>query len=379
LWHVVETLPTYYGSITVQDGYLYVSDYDFGIHIYKLNGKEPPAKVGKHITAGEGHFGTLLGNYYCLAQTFGGSVTVIDVTDLKNPRRRGYFWDGEFTVYKLAGRGTALYVPKQGGRVKVVDIADPDSPKEVGMFAVEGTAHGGTRVTTLGDRAFVITSSDVDGTAATRIFQYDITTPLQPRLIRTFELPGPARGFMPQICTRPGAIYVMDAENHRLYTLSVAADGSIALRGTLEGIFASTHYNMEYPGALTESRGYVYVAGVDGLVKDPKEGKLTAPSPQRFHIIDVRDLSQPRLISTVDPKARVVDWANLICDMESSDDFLVVGNYGSLLVYDIRENPAQPRYLGGIPTAYNWTIGVLKDRLIYSCGLNGLYVLRIWP
>jgi len=379
LWHVVETLPTYYGAIAVSGEYLYVSDYDFGVHVYKLKGKEPPEKVGKHITAGEGHFGTLLGDYYCMAQTFGGSVTIIDVSDIKNPRRRGYFWDGEFTMYKLAGRGKALYVPKHIGRVKIVDISDPDHPKEVGMFPLTGRALTSTRVAVLGDRAFVMTATDIEGEAATRIFQYDIAEPLKPRLTRQLALPGPVRGFTPQMCVRSGAIYVLDAHNHRLYTIDLAADGSMALKGTLESVLVSTAYNMEYPGALTASRGYVYVAGVPGLTKDPETGKMIATSARLFHIIDARDLAAPKLVKTFDPKARIVGWANFICDMESTDEFLIAGNYGRLLVYDIRQDPTQPTPIGSGQTAYNWTIGAIKDKLIYSCGLNGLYVLRIWP
>ena len=177
---------TEYSNLTIKDNLAYVNDYNYGLWLFDVSDPRKPVKLGGTATAGEGHWSLAHGNYAFIAQTFGGSVIIIDVTDPTKPKRCGTYWDGMWNNYhaRLAASARSLYVPKPSNLI-IVDFSDPYHPRKVGEFLdKKGRPLKDAKIVVEDSRAYV--ASLQDGKPILSV--YDLKDASKPVLTGTLKL-----------------------------------------------------------------------------------------------------------------------------------------------------------------------------------------------
>jgi hypothetical protein len=122
------------------------------------------------------------GSYAYVADGYAG-LRVIDVSNPSSPREVG-FYDTPGYASGVAVSGTYAYVADRGAGLRVIDVSNPSSPREVGFYDTPGGAWG---VAVSGTYAYVAAYD-----AGLRVI--DVSNPSSPREVGFYDTPGYAWG-----------------------------------------------------------------------------------------------------------------------------------------------------------------------------------------
>lgn len=362
--------PGNFRSISVQDGYAYVNDYNFGIWIFNISNPEKITRLGGTVTAGEGHFAYVRedGKYAYLAQTFGGSIHIIDISNPENPKKRGTYWDGEWLYSHFSGRGDYLYIPVLHA-VNIIDISNPDTPRKTAEFPLPDGWNflQNPRINISMNYAFVSASIQIDRKKWDNfLLIYDIFNPGIPRLEGSLNL-GSDGNYSPQIRSIWPCVYILDSLTKKFIIVDVSNVKKPVITGIIqdERINISKVFNTERAGRfwVTENK-YVYIITGGWKQKIP------------ISIVNVSDPKNPVFAGNI-VLSKEVDYMDII----GSGRYLYVADYWrGLIFYDISD-PLKPQEVpasesGGYIDKINWGIGALFGKYLFAPKLNQLKILN---
>jgi hypothetical protein len=366
-----DSVPGEYAAVTPSGTRLYVNDYDYGLRIFDVSDPRRPVKLGGVPTAAEGHWLYVCGDYAYDAHTFGGTIHVINVKDSAHPRTEGYFWDGHWLNYrsKIRGRGNAMYLPEDD-RVAIVDISDQVRPRFAGEACNWGGQHVVSPCIDTADTLLFVTEGP-HAKSPGQLLTFDITDPLKPSLLSTFDLPE-KKGF--HICATGKTVYCIAYEGKRM----VAVDESNPVRPRITADLNAEELAIKgdsipftvHDGGGNGSPGFACSRGYCYMVMGGQ-----APAQPYLAIFDVRDASAIRPVSVL----RSTDhggWQFFSCDVIIDGTRMYLGDYGSESAYDITD-PLKPKLVARYQHAYAWQVGTLRNNLLYVPKLDGLEILGV--
>ncbi len=123
------------------------------------------------------------GNYAYARE--GSRLTVLDISDRGEPTLVGQTTSLRGNVVSVAVAGNYAYLAAESAGLRIIDVANPANPAEVGFYDTPGIARG---VAVAGDYAYVAD----DRIGGLRII--NITNPAKPKETGFYNTPGIARG-----------------------------------------------------------------------------------------------------------------------------------------------------------------------------------------
>jgi len=346
--------PTAYSYTVFRSGKAYVFDYNYGLWIFDLSNPERPAKIGGISTSGEGHYLHLLDNdILCLSQTFGGTITMMDVRNPLHPKRIGQFWDGSWFSYDTAshtdlmtGKGTVLYFPKQHKGIQIIDFQEPGKPEMLGFIR-------GGKCRVVGNRLYTIYGNE--------LLLYDISNERQPRLAGKLNT---GQHNMSMAIDHPKSVWLTDL--HRILAVDVSNGKGLGIAGRWE-----SPEKKRFWGGIFHHRGYLFGACGDSW------------RTREIVTIDVKDPAQMKMIGTKkwqpqDLHTKVNDiWANFYRgDFLLYGKYLIASNYSRVELYDF-SNPLDPKPIQLLNTGFQWSAGKIKNGHLFVPTLSGLVVVKL--
>ncbi|HQN44224.1 MAG TPA: NosD domain-containing protein, partial [Anaerolineaceae bacterium] len=261
----------------------------------------------------------------------GPRLVVVDISDPVNPRQVGYSpVFGDF-VLDVVVSGNYAYVTAGGAGLQVIDITNPLAPVPIGTWDSPGFAEG---VTVSGDIAYL-----ADGPYGLRVV--DVANPAMP-----FEI-----------------AHAFDMN----YAYAVAVDGRYAyIAAGGAGLLVVEISNLHYP---IEAGAYDTPGNARGLAV---LNNLVYVADERYglQIIDVTDPLHPTLLGTF----KSYGWA---FDVVVSDSTAyLAAAFGGLRVLNVLD-PADPQEIGSLAWEQSNAVGLaLADGSIYLTDRkNGLRVI----
>lgn len=187
-------------SLDIQDGFVYVTDQNDGLHVADVSNPVAPAWVGQHIPTLEfqDKYGTggysdvrVAGKQAFIASNAG--LLVLDVSDPAHPAEAGLF----VTYYKQSNTGLELedkrvYLVNDFDGIYILDISDPATPQKTGLIAHGvnsanelSLAFNGVRDLALNDGRLYLPD------ATFGLFVYDVSKPKKASVVTRFASPAP--------------------------------------------------------------------------------------------------------------------------------------------------------------------------------------------
>jgi hypothetical protein len=144
-----------------------------------------PAAAAGLLQAGsvpiDGHaWDVMLGGRYAYVADQDGALHIFDIGVPLKPRLVARY-AATGPVLGFAFRGDLVFIAAGPSGLKVVDIADPTAPTQIGELTLPGVAVD--VVLDAGTSAYVVAGRD-------GLMKVDVTVPTAPRLVGTFPLPG---------------------------------------------------------------------------------------------------------------------------------------------------------------------------------------------
>ena len=360
--------PTAYGAVTIDGGYGYINDYNYGLWIFDLSDPARPTKLSGAASGGEGDACWTNGRYVYVWQTFGGHLYTIDVSNPERPERRGTYWDGAWVPYAnrfrgnytVDGSGDYVFLPRGNRGLFVIDQTNPDEPRMVGeFFGKDGKPLlvGAACIHVVDDRAYVVRAKRK---GPSEMFIYDVSSPAKPKLIADLEVP------------------VATTLHKKGDVLYLAGDKTFCLVGVVDDkpqLLSSMDLNEhtkegQLIGGITVIRGHAYLTSRD-----------RAPVT-RLYIVNVRDSRKPRFVGLVDPTPDYMDapcsscWGDYYQDLVSDGQYLFIGDYAQIECFDV-SRPEKPRFFGRKPLGYQWSCGRKWGEHLFVPGLATMTVLDV--
>ncbi|MFI4916753.1 MAG: GC-type dockerin domain-anchored protein [Phycisphaerales bacterium JB060] len=249
-------------------------------------------------------------NLEALGDTAYGAGGVLDVSDARQP---AFVRPIDWRIRDLAVRGD-LGVIASDSFMRVLDLSDPRAPVELGRATAsrEGTGFG---VAIDGDVAFMC-GPDQRFEVLSFLRSYDISDPANPRLLDELILGGSGYDVEAHdglVYFANGSLLVFDARNPadlRLVSQRprpaiadvVVRDGLLYASGD-EGLSVFDLEDPQAPRLLGSSGGFF--AYGDLVLRGDLAFVANRFEDQGVHVVDVRDATRPRLLTTV----RVTDGA----------------------------------------------------------------------
>lgn len=279
------------------------------------------------------------------------------------------------TLEHIACTQDYAYVTDQYYGLRVLDLADPDHPVEVGSVALPGQSWD---VSLYGSFACVTVYNQ-------GLCVVDVSDPRHPALVgqvRTTSTIG--------LDVKDGFAYVADYFDSQLYIVSLEDPTNPVIVAESQTI--GNGWDVDVVGNMAVVSANTYVVFID--VSDPlnpvRVGRLNLPYGTKgvvadgryaylptasgmLLIVDYGDPAHPQLVANVDVPS--VNWS-----IELKDGFVFVSRQeNGLNVYDVRD-PAHPVFAGHCPIdGRSWADGmcVLGDRLYLTERYGSMHVIRI--
>ena len=345
----------------------YIFDFNYGLWIFDIRDPARPVKVSGVATAGEADGLWTDGKHAYMWQTFGGTMFTMDVSNVRDPKRLGEYWDGGWVPrsyfrgkYTVASKGDAAYLPRYRGIV-VIDVSDPARPKEAGLLRDEnGGAVKSNAAACLhahADRLYVFSRKNV-------LYIYDISAPLRPALVGHGSVP--AQTFFIQ----SGKAYTASGTRKKPLSLFSIADISSDKPKQLSTLDLSGVAGALPIRGIVVRKGYAYLAACQ-----------RAPWT-RLYVVDVSDPANPRLVRYCDPSPDLMDapcsssWGDSYRDMSIDGNYIFIGNYGQIECLDISD-PERPKFFDRRDIGYQWSGGHKHGEYLYVPTLQGLVILAV--
>ncbi len=330
---------------SVHEDALYLTSWQKGLQVVDVSDPTSPQLLGEYATLPNVEDVLVSNSYAYVSDGAQSGLQVLDLATLsRGSRTQGTvastIWaDG----YVLAG-GYA-YVPVWAGGLCIVDVRDPDAPREVAVADI-GMAE---QAVVTGERAYV--TIGYEGLAI-----LDVADPSVPRVLGEVSLNGLAEGLA--MAGDQAYVTVDDGEQDVLYVIDVAdpSQPSEIARAALKGKGLNI--------ALASKAGYAYVAVADCTYY------LGIPQCSGgLQVIDVSDPSRPQTVVFVEVPGGVLDIA-----VSGDYTFVAAGSEG-VWALDVSE-PEHSRAVGWRDTAGRaGSIVVVGDLVYIADGSGGLLVL----
>jgi len=198
---VVGTLELDYNirSLAVDQGRVYAGTVQ-ALHIIDVSTPSAPVELGALPRFGVKYGLGASGATVCIVE--GTELVVVDVSDPAAPVAAGS-WSGAYT-HDVEVAGQVAYV--MAGGLRVLDLADPSSPTQIGLYAIAGE------------------SLDVEGNlvfvAENRLTAIDISDPTTPIFVGMVDLPAGSAttdvavyGDLAHVSTQLGGLHVIDVSD----------------------------------------------------------------------------------------------------------------------------------------------------------------------
>ncbi len=147
-------------GVAIADSYAYVADGYSGLRVINIADPANPSEVGFYDTPGSARgvavaAGDAQGHTYAYVADEDSGLRVIDVSDPANPSEVGFYVYDTGSAYDVAVAGNYVYVADVpvwvwekggwiGGGLRIINIANPASPSEVGFYDTLGDAYSVT-------------------------------------------------------------------------------------------------------------------------------------------------------------------------------------------------------------------------------------------
>ncbi|MCB5223629.1 MAG: beta-propeller domain-containing protein [Candidatus Cloacimonadaceae bacterium] len=323
---------------------------------------------------------------YAYLGTAGSGVRVVDITNPQSIKEVGYYWLGD-GVSRMILKDNLLYV-NSGYSVICLDISDPVQPQMLGTICsyVSST-----------------TDFDIDGDHLYVCYDYHIITfniadPANPWLVATAE---PDWNGTPWNLSQldnirvKNSIAYLSCDDYGFAVLDLSEPGIAHYLGSCQfpqGQYYFTYTDIEIDGNLAYvSRGDVLtIFNIDQSFIPSQIGSVSMPDIRNFTLqgneafvttydahyrVDVSNPALPQIIDIVDdPKSRNSTWVGN--KLYVSDD--AFHPFGGLRILDVQE-PGNPQYLGSyIANWYLWRFGKTGDFLyVVSPALRGVHIIDV--
>ncbi|HBY94258.1 MAG TPA: hypothetical protein DEP84_09895, partial [Chloroflexi bacterium] len=332
--------PTY--DVAVAGNYAYVAAQWAGLRVVDVSNPASPREVGASDNPGDawdvavavaGNYAYVVHYVYETNMIRDSGLRVVDVSNPASPREVGIV-DTPGQSHDVAVAGSYAYVADGESGLRVVDVSNPTSPREVGAVDTPGYAQG---VAVAGNYAYV-----ADGNSGLRVV--DVSNPASPREVGAVDTPGTAWG----VAVAGSYAYVADWwYGVRVVDISNPANpwevGVYWAPGTAEGVAVAGNY--------------AYVANWDkGLrvvdVSDPASPReVTASDTAGYnetargvavagsYIYLAQENDGLRILSLaagncslggINPQAGVKGMMGLAAQFDGQDDYVTLGKADSL-------------------------------------------------
>jgi len=368
-----------YASLAVTDRAIFVSDYNFGLWCIRREEDGQWALAGGCPAPAEGHFVAAQGTLAFATQTFASQMRVIDVADPSAPREVGYFWNQEWIAEAPAAAAGAVYLPMRFG-VRVVDVRKPAEPRLAGdlPWQLPDAAEPAKSPPPDTDYRILV----IDGRRAVAIAKRNVSWGVQHAVLAGYGLDQPQRPqpawqmeiddrnvtpFTPTLAVDDGRLYLNNVGGKTLEVYQLDADRAPQRLGSFptDKVDLSRHFNVTTPGHFAVRQGIVYL--LNG-------GELPAGAAV-LHVVDFRDAAAPKHV-------RSIDWPkeSYFVDMAVHGSRLYLQEYwGPIAILDLSEEDGlNPRQCGAAKATWaGWSIGMPHDGLWLIPGLSELAIYRI--
>jgi hypothetical protein len=308
-------------SLVVTGNYAYVAGGEGGLRVLDISDPTSPAEVGSYATPGPAWSVATVGNTAYIAAWDG--LHILDISDARAPAAIGFYSTPD-AILDLAVAGNIVYLaeafspfdrPVERGGLRLVDVADPAHPEEVGFY------------------------------------------PMNPLHVDEFEDPDAPRG----------AQNVAVAGAHAYLTYRTERQG---------GLRVVDISDPASPVQLGDYRDYVYyvsdVAVVEGPSTDADQtyAYLATGVNMGLLVLDISDPAQPEVLADDVPA-----WAR---DLAMAGDTLFVADEaGGLHIADISD-PSHPFEVGSYGTLGDARgVAISGDSVYVTDGLRDLWVLDL--
>lgn len=383
-------LPRALEAVAVSGGFAYVAAGSAGLQVVDVRDKARPRLAGaydvrKDVALRRGQT-TAMGRPEATAVTFAGGrvylgfddgeLHILDVAEPQRPRILGVHKTPD-KVYGLTVADTHLYLANFEAGLHILDVTDPARVVEIGSFPSKWSQE----VAVVGTRAYV-----ADGPHGLRIL--DVADPVQPRELgsyaRDMRIPYGARhvavvGSMAYVANRHHGLHVVDVSDPAAakevgyykfrswaYGLSVK-DGVAYLADYSDGLDI---VSVTDPAKATSLATQSWGGSTTSMTFD---GDLAYfPFSRRgFSIFDVRDPKNPREVSTT--KVPGSAYGVTVRDKVA---FIAAFTSG-LQIFDVAD-PRQPAHIGGLELGGSASQVVIVGPLAYvTTGEKGLRVIDV--
>jgi parallel beta-helix repeat protein len=338
----VSATPGWALSVAAVGTTLYVADGADGIRLLDVSNSTSMNEIGVYTECDFARRVVAVGNTLYVADTALG-VQVINAVNPAQPVKTGGY--GEVAEARWAAvAGSYAYVAGgTSGNMSVMDISDPTTPRQVGIFQAAGYASG---VMISGNHAFLTTFESTPN----YLWVINIADPIHPVQTAVISVASlfPKSGAAREAVLQGNYIYVADEVCLSIFDISVPAD----IRNV-----AQLQLNASGQGVLG-----VAVAGNYAYIADAMAG---------VRMVDVSIPSSPQLVGTFVTSAYNATVA------VSGDRLYAGNNDGTIQVVDVSD-PAHPSELGRYrnPGAVNG-LTVVGNQLYVSDGGGGIQILDI--
>jgi hypothetical protein len=284
--------------------------------------------------------GVAVSGPYAYVAAMRAGLRVVDVSDPSTPREVG-FYEALTPAHDIAVSGSHAYVAALKAGLRVVDVSDPSTPREVGFYEAPASAYD---VAVSGPYAYVAALK-----AGLRVV--DVSDPASPREVGFYQI--------------PDSIFSKVVVSGQYAYVITVTEGK---KGEIEAVLiliidVSNPHSPHKAGSYSSKSKKVYdmdVSGTYAYVTDPK----------RLRVIDVSNPSSPREVSTYKVGAPA--------------DVIVAGTYAYLTaewrlrVLDV-SNPASPREVGSWDLPRGGKVVAVSGTYVYVADREGLTILQVGP
>ncbi len=371
----------FYGKVVVAGDYVYVTDPEDGLFIFKPQPVEPPKPdLSADLT---GHFGgetntVFVDDNYAYVG-FGPEMAILDVSDPTTPRRIAYLvlaGKDESTVQAITVVEPYAYVADSYG-LWVVDVSDPTQPFVVGHALISGGWN--TDVTVVGQYAY-LTQFWSSGESGSRDLGHgyfkvvDVSDPAQPFEVSTFKTSsgGSSNRGARAVQVIDNYAFVADSQEYglRLFDISNPAE----------------------PIEVRNSRGATNIGAADFVLRDgyayitngSQGGFRVVMSPAPLNTIGIYASGRTGAVALIDGIYETPGYTGAVALIDNYAyfvedpplvDFEPEGDYG-LRIVDI-SNPISPTATAFYTTATHITDLTIKDHHAYFTMQGTLRILDL--
>jgi len=339
-----ETQPSNSVDVAVSDQVAYIANQSNGIRIISVSNPLSPKEIGLYDTPGLAEAVSVSGDLILVADKNEGlrilSASTSTPEKIVLTEKSNYKGPGQ--TIGLAADKNFVYLANGNGGLRVINIENPDEPREVGF---EDQINNALSVAILEDHAYVADSSD-----GLRVV--NILDPAIPTLVGTYDTPGEAT-----------AVAVKKVAEPVFKILVYVADGGSGLR-----VIDAT--DPENPIEVGYNEQPDFVKDVVLIENDDRDLAHVADRTNGLWVMDITVPENPEEIGFLETpgEARAVDAA-------AQNVYIAAFDHG-LRVVDAA-NPTQPKEVGAFDKPKH-IVNVLVDQHAYLVDQNrGLQIMDV--